>query len=179
MIISDRCLYNRISIPPARRRACFPADARVHLRRKGEIRMEELRVGDDVLVGKGEYSKVIMFSHRATEYGYVVEVRVANRTMRASAGHLVRVEGEGLRRIGEMRKGMSVLLQEGEWRRVEEVRWALRWGMYNPHTEKGEIVVDGVVCSCYTDAMSARVAHGLLAPVRASVPWAMTMGLSV
>lgn len=179
LFISDRCMYDRIDIPPENRRACFPANAQVYLRDKGVTRMEELRVGDMVLVGKGEYSTVIMFSHRSREYGYVVELRVANRTIGASAGHLVRVEEGGLRRMGEIKKGMRVLLEEGRWGRVEEVRWAVRWGLYNPHTEKGEIVVDGVVCSCYTDAVSARVAHTLLAPVRAGVLWAMSiMGAS-
>lgn len=178
LIINDECLYDRIDIPPESTRACFPAGAQVLFRNGRRKRMDELRVGDVVLAGKGEYSRVVMFSHRSGGYGHLVEIRAANRTVRGSPGHLIRVQGAGLKRMGEMESGMRVVMEDGEWRRVEEVRWAVGWGMFNPQTEKGEIVVDGVVCSCYTDALSAGVAHGLLTPIRAGLRWATNVGLS-
>ena len=44
------------------------------------------------------------------------------------------------------------------------VEWAD--GLYNPHTMTGDIVVDGVLTSTYTDAVAPSLAHALLWPVR-------------
>jgi hypothetical protein len=39
-------------------------------------------------------------------------------------------------------------------------------GLYNPHTMHGDIVVDGVHTSTYTDSVAPALAHALLWPVR-------------
>lgn len=41
-------------------------------------------------------------------------------------------------------------------------------GLYNPQTMQGDIVVDGIVSSTYTQAVPQQAAHALLAPVRAA-----------
>ena len=45
---------------------------------------------------------------------------------------------------------------------------ATEWaeGFYNPHTMTGDIVVDGILTSTYTDAVAPSLAHALLWPVR-------------
>lgn len=56
--------------------------------------------------------------------------------------------------IGTIEKAVSV-------RKVEKE------GLYNPQTVHGDIVVDGIVASVYTEAVQPRVAHAMLAPMRA------------
>jgi hypothetical protein len=44
-------------------------------------------------------------------------------------------------------------------------------GLYNPQTLHGDIVVDGVRASTYTEAVDPVFAHAVLAPVRAVYRW--------
>ena len=39
-------------------------------------------------------------------------------------------------------------------------------GLYNPHTLQGDLLVNGIVASSYTDAIPPYLAHSLLAPLR-------------
>ena len=44
-------------------RACFPADVLVLLRGGVQVPMDRLKVGDEVYIGRGKYSPVLMFTH--------------------------------------------------------------------------------------------------------------------
>lgn len=54
---------------------------------------------------------------------------------------------------------------------VRNVRRVVRKGLYNPQTESGVIMVDGIVVSCYTEAIQPIVAHALLSWVRGGGRW--------
>lgn len=172
MIISNLCMYDRIDIPNPPGRACFPAAATVTLRSGARLRMSSLRTGDEVSVGNGQFSRVVGFTHaHEATIGPVVQLGTAgNASLVASAGHFVYADG-GLVQAGDVRVGMKLAKGDGGVAMVERVEYGLDWGLYNPQTEAGRIVVDGFVASCYTDAVRPAAAHALLAPVRA-VAWA-------
>jgi len=147
---------------------CFPADATVQTRTRGIVTMEDLKVGDEVLAGKSqEFSKVFMFTHRSrnilvpfisieTELGY---------NTRLTSGHMLYVNGY-LTRAENVKLGDTLLDAEGISRRVVRITSTMKRGLYNPQTEHGDIVVNGIVCSTYTDAVVPSVGHALLSPLR-------------
>jgi hypothetical protein len=49
-------------------------------------------------------------------------------------------------------------------------------GLYNPHTLDGDIIVDGILTTVYTDAIRPELAHALLAPVRALYKMNVSVG---
>lgn len=148
--------------------ACFPADATVQLESGARRRMDGLAVGDRVHVGRGSYSPVFMFTHRAAAHaGAYVELATASGArLRATAGHFVHAGG-ALVRADAVRAGDVMELGDGGGDVVAGVRWVPGRGLYNPQTVHGDVVVDGLRTSTYTSAVQPEVAHALLAPLRA------------
>ena len=71
----------------------------------------------------------------------------------------------------EIDEGMHVLVHDGgrgrlRPSRVVSVEAAARRGVYAPLTAAGNVVVDGVLASCYALVDSQSVAHAAFAPVR-------------
>ncbi|CAN8073242.1 unnamed protein product [Agarophyton chilense] len=148
-------------------RSCFPASSTVQRSDGAIVQMEELRVGDEVLASSGKYSPIYTFSHRSHDaYTEFVHIRTKNHSLSLSSEHNLYVNGR-MRYAGLVKEGEFVRGLLGE-ERVLRVSREWQWGLYNPHTIDGEIVVDGVVCSCFTGAVSTGVAQGLLTPVRSA-----------
>ncbi|PXF46231.1 Protein qua-1 [Gracilariopsis chorda] len=148
-------------------RSCFPASARV-LRRDGRrIRMDQVSVGDEIEVGENNFSAVYAFSHRVSRaYSQFVELRWKNGSVALTGGHRIRSNGE-LKVARDVREGDVIYGADGSELIVEDTRMVWDWGLYNAHTFEGEVVVNGVLCSTFTEAVEVGVAQGLLTPFRA------------
>lgn len=146
---------------------CFPASAVVETP-AGPVAMENLSIGDRVLVGDGSFSTVFMFTHKDSEarHGFVKILTSAGRAITATAGHYVLVGG-GMVAAGGVRVGDVMTLGEGGETQVVAVERIFGAGLYNPQTLDGRIVVDGLVASTYTKAVEPGLAHAALAPLRA------------
>lgn len=164
LIWNHRCMLKETS-----RQACFPGDSIVSGKR-----MRDLKIGDVVWTGN-EYSPIIAFTHRSEEYAiYKVITLVGQAQVAVSRGHYVYANGRCIR-AEEVVVG-DWMVTEGGSRRVLKVEEDVRKGIYNPQTANGELMVDQVWVSAYTDAldqMSAgtwngewRIGHALLTPVR-------------
>lgn len=149
--------------------SCFPATATVRLVDGSVKLMVELHVGDVVQSGIGGsnvFSPVIAFSHREhdiihSRFVTIVAENGANVTL--SSGHYT--FAPGLKRARHVRVGDML---PGKAGRVIGIKKGItKVGLFNPHTEAGTIVVNGMVHSCYTETISTGGAHALLAPVRA------------
>lgn len=148
--------------------SCFPGDARVELQGGKMVRMAELRIGDVIRVGREEFSPVFMFSHRSkwTKVEKYVQIKAGEgRDVTMTEGHMVRVRGKGYIRGGNVEVGEWVESVEG-WEQVKEVELVEGWGLYNPQTVHGEIVVDGVICSTWSEEVGGGMGVGLMAPLR-------------
>jgi len=81
-------------------------------------------------------------------------------------GHMLLVNGE-MKEARYLRVGDVV---ERPNRGVETIqnikRNVVKTGLYNPHTASGSIVVNGIVCSTFTNAVMDSAANALLAPLR-------------
>jgi hypothetical protein len=145
---------------------CFPATAEVELADGSKKTMDKVQVGDKVLVGEGSYSEVYFFTTAMKETTTsFVEITAGDNKLALTAGHYLYVNGE-LTKAGRVIVGDVVTLADGSSAKVSAVGSKWGPGLYNPHTMDGDIVVDGVKTSTYTEAVHPTLAHALLFPVR-------------
>lgn len=156
------------------KRACFPGAAQVMLRNGRHVRMDSLRTGDDVLVSGGKYSRVVMFTHALNDKklrSFIALTTASGRMLTLSAGHLVPVRKRYkakhvLVRADVVHIGDELINALGDSDIVIHVDYIRAHGLFNPHTNAGTIVVDGMLASCYTSEIAPAVAHSALAPLR-------------
>lgn len=158
--------------------SCFPGDSTVQVvmhdddTRRRTVRMSELRVGQramDGANGNDSASAVYFFGHAsAHSVGvYVVVSTRAGARLALSEGHTIEVARRGLIAARDLRVGDRLLAANGDRVAVTAITRELREGMYAPTTSSGQIVVNGIVVTCYTESVRFDVAHALLAPLRA------------
>jgi len=155
--------------PRAAKAPCFPAKALVRTRSRGVVPMDELEVGDDVLVGAGDtFSRVFMFTHREPDTIYhFIDLHTSAGRIRLTAGHMLYANG-AIVRADDVRVGDTLVAESGKEVRVVQINSRADRGLYNPQTSHGDIIVDGILTSTYTDAIAPKAAHALLAPLRAA-----------
>ncbi len=163
LIIGEKCLYRQSWY------VCFPGSGKVQLRGGAVKRMDEIEIGDEVLVAKDTYSPVYMWSHKekTTKYHSFVRLRTSGgQVLTLTPSHHIEIAGR-LVPAARVKVGDRVKLGAGGMATVVETSVVKERGFYNPQTLHGDIVVDGVVTSTYTKAVQPNKAHALLAPLRA------------
>lgn len=153
--------------------SCFPRSAEVELMDGSVKLMKDVRIGDSVHVGDGQFSPVIMFTHQDDDARtwFVRVITDDNNVLVASAGHYVYANGQ-LMPMRKIRVGdaMQVIYNhrrsDGASMTVRSVSKVRGNGLYNPQTASGDIVVNGFKSSCYTEAVQVNTAHALLLPIR-------------
>lgn len=147
--------------------ACFPGDS-VARTQGGEVKMRHLEAGMALYTGDKQQktSPIYLFTHRLQDETLREFVRVTtrNRNVTLTAGHYLYVNGR-LTAAGATKRGDWIRTDVGR-RRVIKVQRVWRRGLYAPHTMQGDLIVDGVVVSCYSTAVAPWFAHAVLAPVR-------------
>lgn len=149
-------------------KSCFPADSTVTTEDGKLVRMEDLSHTHRVAVGGGEHSDVFFFGHRnPTELSTFVHIQTTSsgKELRLSAGHYLYANSK-LVTARTVVVGDKLETGDGQAVTVTSIRTQLARGIYAPATLHGNLVVDGIVVSSYTDALHPRVAHTLLAPLR-------------
>eukprot|EP00184_Porphyridium_aerugineum_P003107 CAMPEP_0184694144 /NCGR_PEP_ID=MMETSP0313-20130426/2192_1 /TAXON_ID=2792 /ORGANISM="Porphyridium aerugineum, Strain SAG 1380-2" /LENGTH=700 /DNA_ID=CAMNT_0027152381 /DNA_START=44 /DNA_END=2143 /DNA_ORIENTATION=+ len=152
---------------------CFPADAVVQLSSGRSARMDELDIGDRVLVGDNKYSDVYLFGHRVkpSDDNLFTFVRLIlntdELTVELSGTHLVWANQQCCKPAGDVKLGDELLdVSSGKWIPVIRIERVRKPGLYNPHTMTGDIVVNGVLVSTYNRVVHPTLGHWLLAPER-------------
>ncbi|KAJ8902199.1 hypothetical protein NDN08_006607 [Rhodosorus marinus] len=142
--------------------ACFPGNAVVTLEDGTTKAMDGLEAGDTVLGGHGEYSDVFGFSHRdSTEFGKFVRLQTSTNFIELSPNHYL-VVGDKLVAAKDVKVGDEISLANGDLTTVTAVHRVQLKGVYNPHTMSGDIVVNGVITSTYTQTVNPSLAKLLL-----------------
>lgn len=146
--------------------ACFPGDATVQVEGFGNKKMNELEIGEKVLVAPSTYSEVILFTHRDPAFrGSFVHIKTdGNVVLRATAGHFLYVNGV-LTQTADVKVGDTLRTDAGENTSVTSVTRTAGEGLYNPQTIQGDIIVDGIQASTFTTAVKPDVARMLLKPI--------------
>ena len=149
---------------------CFPSFASVIVKRahlQQHIQMHQLHIGDHVLLADGTFSPVFMFSHRQTKGTYpFITLKTSIHNITLTKGHYVYTDA-GLMAASNVTTSHRLEVSRGRYERVVGVEKTTYQGLYNPHTFGGEMLVDGVRVSVYTQAVEPVVAMALLAPLRA------------
>jgi hypothetical protein len=147
---------------------CFPASASAKMADGTTKLFSALQVGDSILTGKSQFSEVHMFSHHYPEAvnPFVQLTTAAGHELRLTAGHFLYVNGS-LVKAGSVRVGDALEDAAGAPVVVVKTATVKDTGLYNPHTMDGDVVVNGIRTSTYTDAIHPTMAHALLAPIRA------------
>jgi hypothetical protein len=152
--------------------ACFPASALVRYANGSTIEMQYAAVGDKLYInGDEEGSDLYMFGHQMPPEESMkniflqIETRSAEK-IRISPGHLLYVN-KILAPARNVQIGDYLETFEGRQTPVIDISKVADAGLYNPQTMHGDIVVDGIRASTYTDALHPLLAHSLLAPARA------------
>lgn len=148
---------------------CFSGRATVQLSDGRTKQMDELNVGDEVLVSGGVFSNVFMFGHKEPQFiAQFIRLHFddVGLSMALTFGHIVPIVGSGMRKARDVSVGDALLDGKGRQITVTAITKELDTGLYNPHTIVGDIVVDGVLVSTFTDAVEPLVATALLTPLR-------------
>lgn len=154
--------------------ACFPGHVTVELANGTRVAMRDLRVGDEVLAGGGAYSKVFLFTHADSEARSQF-IRLETRdgkVLLLTASHYVWRNGHFAQARTVMVGDRLLLSPDSRTRSatygfVTSVSTVQARGLYNPHTVRGDIVVEGILTSCYTSTVVPDAAHSLLSALRA------------
>mmetsp|Transcript_10643 Transcript_10643/g.18250 ORF Transcript_10643/g.18250 Transcript_10643/m.18250 type:complete len:707 (+) Transcript_10643:75-2195(+) len=159
---------------------CFPADAVVELENGLLRQMDQLAIGDRVRVSSTEFSDLYFFGHKLdTGMFPFVHLELANgKYLELSHGHLVWVKGAGWTRGTDVHLGdelFHVGTENESLVRVISTSEIMKRGLFNPHTLHGDLVVNRIRVSSYTDVVYPRFAHVLLAPERLLFKWKMSV----
>lgn len=156
-------------------KACFPGDSIVELRSGVMKRMEEVNIGDSLLVSCNLYSLVFGFTHRLNNSQIVskfvrLTIKGQEKPFIATSGHYVYLNEE-LKVIEEAQIGDFVTLGNGRHAHVIRVSTELHNGLFNFQTVHGDIVVNNVQASTYTKSVEASAAHAGLSIARVVYSW--------
>lgn len=166
---SGECPAGNRDVNTSASAGCFPADATVKRYDGLVVSMEDLAISEKIAIGGGEHSDVFFFGHRSSEQtSEFVSIQHAgsDRSLRISPNHYLYVDGK-LRTARSVRPGHRLRGADGEDTlfvlnvKREELR-----GLYAPTSMHGDLLVDGIVVSSYTDVMHPGFAHKLLHPLR-------------
>lgn len=152
-------------------RKCFPASAQVELQSGVKKDMSEIEIGDIVRVGSDLFSEVFFFTHRdADMQSAFVQIETANATrLKLSPSHYLYVNGQlTAARNVQVGDKIHVITSTSNIPQstIISVTRRIERGLYNPHTLHGDIVVDGVRTSTFTEAVEPSIAKGLLSPLK-------------
>lgn len=148
---------------------CFPGMSTVQLESGDYIQMSQVKIGDKVLVDSKNnlYSSVFMFTHAVSNVKYpFLQLFVSERQtpITLTKGHFI--YANGILVESQHVKVGDVLESNGQDKRVIRIEEIVANGLYNPQTNHGDIVVDGIRASTYTQSVPVTAAHALLAPFR-------------
>lgn len=129
--------------------------------------MSDVRSGDHVRVSRGEFSPIFGFTHRdPTAAAFFVRIITeSGDSVSMTAGHYLRVNGD-LSSANKVKVGDLLETARGTLTSVIRIDHEIGFGLYNPQTLDGEIVIDGILVSTYTTAIAPIAAHVWLAPSR-------------
>jgi hypothetical protein len=124
---------------------CFSGVSKIIVEGLGKISMEDLKIGDRVLVDlAGNYEEVFSFGHYdPSRIGEYLLIQPFN--LEVSKDHMIFIDGGSAVPASNLKVGDR--LESGD--RITSINVVTRKGVYAPFTRSGSIVVNGVRASTY------------------------------
>lgn len=152
--------------------SCFPPSATVYVKKRGPIRMVDLKIGDLVLVGNATsssltFSPFIGYLHH--EASVVEDYLEIETSMDSKLGSHLQLSKEHLifaasSQNGEANAVRADNLRKGDWlcrascdgdlqrAQISMISEVQLVGRFCPLTQSGTVIVESCLCSCYVDA---------------------------
>jgi ELWxxDGT repeat protein len=165
--------------------SCFSLLNTVQVKDKGLVAMGDIKVGDQVQVGNGNFARVYTLAHinenQEAEF-LQIHVEGMDEPFEITPNHLLFVyegKGRGTKEVlpaSMVQVGSQLVAASGRAVRIIGITRVRRKGIFAPFTTTGEMVVGGVVVSTYalfydTDEVGfpisfQQMAHAAMAPLR-------------
>lgn len=161
---------------------CFSSDSTVKLQNGVDLQVRNLKVGDFVQVmtqqGKTGFSEVVMFADYKPEIPnalhVLIETKKPAKKITLTPSHLIFTSNSTGTRLhskhaGSVLPGDFLLVSSGDGlvpSQVKRVSLVKRTGMVAPVTMEGNVIVDGVLSSCYAMITDHEIAHMVFGPLR-------------
>lgn len=133
---------------------CFSGVDTLQVLNKGEVTMEDLEIGDSVLVSAGKYEPVYSFGHKDTSSSMdfvQIHSNGISKPLELTGDHMVYVNGYPVR--ADSVKPGDMITADAAAHAVTKISSVNRKGLYMPITASGKIVVNGVLASNYVSVM--------------------------
>jgi len=137
-----------ISQAPGVDQSCFSGQNKIQIKDNGTILMQDLKIGDEILVAKNTYDKVYSFGHRHTSITTKF-LQLLPSGLEITNDHMVVVEGGYSVPASSIKVGDRLQLGTGDLVTVTHINTVTRNGVYAPFTFSGTIVVSDVMASNY------------------------------
>jgi len=134
--------------------SCFSGQAMVSVKGRGDIPMDRVKVGDNVLTANGKYSMIYSFGHFAPSQREIylqIKTNTFEKPIELTSEHLIFIHTEKGRSLIPARdvKVDDFLVTTHAIAKVLSIHKVHRQGAYSPLTTTGDIVVNGVIASTY------------------------------
>mmetsp|Transcript_21620 Transcript_21620/g.32740 ORF Transcript_21620/g.32740 Transcript_21620/m.32740 type:complete len:698 (+) Transcript_21620:73-2166(+) len=131
---------------------CFSGSSTVEVENVGEVKMEDLTIGDSVRVSNNKFEPIYSFGHKSSsstsEY-LRISTEGSAAALEISPDHMVAMEGGRHVPASLVKKGDMLLTVTDELAAVTSIKNVVRKGAFAPFTASGNIVVNGIVASNY------------------------------
>ena len=145
--------------------SCFSATSTVHVLGQGSVKMQDLKVGDEVLTGSPgsfRYQPIFAFGHQnqdALAEFYAITVKDSKVPLEMTGEHLVYLAGKHHPvRAHTLQVGDSLVSTEGPVE-ISDIKTVVKRGLYNPLTADGRLIVNGVAVSTYIALQKSNHEH--------------------
>jgi hypothetical protein len=132
---------------------CFSGESIVQVKNKGDTRIDELHLGDHILVDQtGTFEPIYSFGHRS-ETQLAQFLRLYPSMLEVSSDHMVFVVNKGAIPASMVQVGDKLVGGDA----VSSITKVSRRGIFAPFTPSGTLVVNGVVASSYVSFQDSDV----------------------
>ena len=136
---------------------CFAGSNLVDVANRGPVRMQDLQLGDMVMVGQGIYEPIYSFGHLAPmTIATFLQIKTTTSTLRLTHEHMVFTKAGDVVPVSRLQVGDYLLRGSSLDDRVESIRTVQERGLYAPFTPSGKLVVNGILVSSYVSMLEEK-----------------------
>ena len=129
---------------------CFTGSNVVEVHNRGPIRMQDLKLGDEVMVGQGKYEAIYSFGHIAPEtIATFLHIQTSRSHLRLTEDHMVFTSSQKVVPASTLQVGDFLLGGTGLKDRIESIEVLQDTGLFAPFTPSGKLVVNDIMASSY------------------------------
>jgi hypothetical protein len=141
---------------------CFSEISTVQVEGMGPVAMKDLKVGDKILSGSGDYQPVWAFGHfdteKSTEF-LQIHTNKQQAPLEITGAHMVFLNGKSNPVRADSVKVGDALQDGSAGLSVKKISTVTRKGLYAPLTPDGTLMVDGIKASSYITLQDEAVEH--------------------